>query len=265
MSHPIAKHLYAISASTGESFFRLYDDWLALVVAAHCRDEATYMKLMGHYGPRIPGKDHPADHFAKALGEFLRTCQTESALGTPFPDTLGKIYEEEAAINAYAGQFFTPHHLCRMMVQMTVEPTQKPISIADPDCGSGRFFIEAQPLAPKATFYGTDRDLTCVHMTALNMLVRNADAYIVHGNTLSMEVWGGYVTRSTPFGGEIFPMNAARAHSILVSTAEAGPAAVQPPRVSDPAPATSPLPEQPPEPQAKVFTADKKGQMGFDF
>jgi hypothetical protein len=264
MTHAIAKHLYAVQAVTVEGFFKLWDDWLTLAVTAFCRDDAAYMAVMQRYGPRVAGRDHPADHFAHALGEFLRTCQSDSALGTPFPDTLGRIHEEEALTNHYAGQFFTPEPVCQMMAAMIVEPTDEPITICDPACGSGRFFIAAQPRAPKATFTGIDRDLTCVHMTALNMLVRNADACIVHGNTLSMETFGGYVTRRSVFGGEIRSLTAAQASTVLTAAAKAQ---------AEQEPAPMPRNEQPtpdransvPESTPRPFTVDRKGQFGFDF
>ena len=268
MSHAIAKHLYQIQATTGEGFFRLWDDWLTLAVSAFCRDDTTYMAIMSRYGPRVPNKTHPADHFASALGAFLQTCATDSALGTPFPDTLGRIYEEEAITNNYAGQFFTPEHLCSMMAKMMIEPTEDEITICDPACGSGRFFIHAQPLAPKARFTGIDRDRTCVHMTALNMLVRNADAVIVHGNTLSMESFGGYLTRRTPLGGDIRALSAAQASTFLTAAAKAQ--AEQQPTI---APSVAPVQDsaapqtsdnsEPTDPQP--FVVNPKGQMGFDF
>lgn len=263
MPHPIAKHLYAIQAATGEGFFKLWDDWLTLAVTAFCRDDPAYMAVMSRYGSRIPNKEHPADHFSRALGEFLRTCQADSALGTPFPDTLGKIYEEGALTNHYAGQFFTPEPVCKMMAAMIVVPTEEPITICDPACGSGRFFIAAQPHAPKAIFTGIDRDLTCVHMAALNMLVRNADATIVHGNTLSMETFGGYVTRRSVFGGEIRQLTAAQAGTILTAAAKAQ-AERQP--VASPAqqPPSRPA-EQTGSPHAQPFKVDRKGQFGFEF
>ncbi len=269
MSHPIARHLYQIQATTGEGFFRLWDDWLTLAVTAFCRDDDAYMAVMNRYGPRIPNKTHPADHFAQALGTFLQTCAKDSALGTPFPDTLGRIYEEEALTNNYAGQFFTPEPLCAMMAKMIIEPTDEDITICDPACGSGRFFIHAQPIAPKAHFTGIDRDLTCVHMTALNMLVRNADATIVHGNTLSLETFGGYQTRRTPLGGEIRTLTAEQASTFLTAaakalntqqrtTAELGTSPASSSPASDPTPSPDTTGPQP-------FVVDRKGQMGFDF
>ncbi len=192
----------------------------------------------------------------------MRACRTETALNGSFPDYLGSIYEQEAITNRYAGQFFTPEPLCKMMAQMIVEPTQEAISIADPACGSGRFFIAAMPLAPNATFYGTDRDLTCVHMTALNLLMRNANAYIVHGNTLSLECFSGYVTRSTALGGVIKPLDPMTAKAILVRTVDAmtsqqAPTAEQPHKlVAVHTGETQPAP---------IFVEGKKGQWGFDF
>lgn len=266
MPHPIAQHLYKIQAQTGDNFFKLWDDWLGLALAAFSRqegeDDGRYMTIMRTYGPRIPGRDHPADHFAHALGAFLHTCRSESALNGSFHDILGTIYEQEAITNRYTGQFFTPEHLCKMMAIMTVAPTKEPITIADPACGSGRFFIAAMPLAPNATFYGTDRDLTCVNMTALNMLTRNANAYVIHGNTLSMECFGGYVTRSTPLGGIIRRLDAATALSVLTATSKAE-ADKQPAPVSSPEPG-QPVTSKEPAPAAPVVQ-DKKGQFGFDF
>jgi N-6 DNA Methylase len=249
---PIADYLYKIQAVTGDSFFKMWDDWLGLAIAALSKqtdaDEEKYMAIMRKYGPRIDGKDHPGDHFARALGEFLRTCQAESALNSSFPDYLGQIYEQESLTNRYSGQFFTPEPLCQMMVQMTVEPTQEPVSIADPACGSGRF-------------YGIDRDLTCVHMTALNMLVRNANSVIVHGNTPSMETFGGYRAHRTALGGAIRSLDAMAAKSVLVTTVEAVAAKqATAPASSDTAPDPSPEPQA-----APIFVTNKKGQLGFDF
>ena len=47
-----------------------------------------------------------------------------------------------------------------MMAKMMIEPTEDEITICDPACGSGRFFIHAQPLAREGPFTGIDRDRT---------------------------------------------------------------------------------------------------------
>lgn len=194
------------------------------------------------------------------LPRQLRSVYPQQRTGPPHPVRLSLIRNDRCS-NRYAGQFFTPQQLCKMMAQLTVAPTKEPVTIADPACGSGRFFIAAMPLAPNATFYGTSRDLTCVNMTALNMLTRNANAFVVHANTLSMECFGGYVTRSTALGGIISPLDATTARSILTATANAITGA-QPAVVKSPEPAQ---PQTSDGPQAAASnSANHKGQLGFD-
>lgn len=67
----IAAHLQRI---THQRFFRSFEDWLALAVNAFLRDEEAYRDIMRRYGPReapMEQKDHPADHFARALGTWM--------------------------------------------------------------------------------------------------------------------------------------------------------------------------------------------------
>ena len=45
--------------------------------------------------------------------------------------------------------------------------------------------------------------------------VRNANTSIVHGNSLSLEAWGGYHVRRTPFGGELRRLTQEEATRIL--------------------------------------------------
>jgi hypothetical protein len=268
----IASHLYRI---THQRFFQSFDDWLALAVAAFLRDEDTYMAIMRRYGPReVPigdgpvGKptqqDHPADHFARALGEWMKAMQTEPA------DYLGTIYEQEAAANHYAGQFFTPESLTELMAAMTM-PDEIPDTaiVADPACGSGRPLIAGIRRNRYATFLGTDTDLTCVHMTALNCLVRNATTYVIHGNSLSLETWGGLYVRRSPFGGELHRLAREQTDQLIwlpfarpeTTTALTSPETAPVPAVTDPAPEAAAVLEE----VAQSFKTNNKGQIDFGF
>ena len=129
----IARHLQHI---THQHFFRTFEDWLALAVNAFLRDDNAYMDIMRRYGPReapmphLPGgKDHPADHFARALGEWMGAMQAQPA------DYLGQIYEEQAVANHYQGQFFTPEPLTELMAAMTMpDPLPDDAVVHDPAC-----------------------------------------------------------------------------------------------------------------------------------
>lgn len=220
MTHPIAQPLYKIQAITGDSFFKLYDDWLALMVAALAKEETDYMSIMKTYGSRIEGKTHPADYFAEAMSLLMQHAAKESSINRSFPDYLGQIYEEESVFNKHMGQFFTPESVCKMMAHMTVDKTEESISISDPACGSGRTLIAAMPLAPKARFTAVDKDYTCVLMCSVNMLLRNANAAVIHANTLTLETFGGYRCLSTPVGGHIYKLTPEQAKQYLVIQAQ---------------------------------------------
>ncbi|MGD9805411.1 MAG: N-6 DNA methylase [Hyphomicrobiaceae bacterium] len=259
-------------------------DWLALAVNAFLRDDKAYMAIMRRYGAReepagdgrlLVGnrrptqKDHPADHFARALGAWMRAMQAEPA------DYLGQVYEEQAIANHYSGQFFTPEPLVELMAAMTMpEELSDDAIVSDPACGSGRMLVAGIRRNRFATFVGVDTDLTCVHMTALNCLVRNANTWIIHGNSLSVEAWRGYHVRRTPFGGELHRLSQEDATSILRLPFRQQEASTALSPVGD---ATQPLVPAPTvqeaSPEAKAtfeeasqqFTANKRGQGDFGF
>lgn len=191
-------------------------------------------------------------------------------------DYLGRVYEEQAVANHYAGQFFTPEPVVELMAEMTMpDPLADDAIVSDPACGSGRMLIAGIRRNRFATFVGTDTDLTCVHMTALNCLVRNATTYVIHGNSLSLDTYGGLHVRRSALGGELYrlsrdqtdklirlPLTAASETSTALSTPEPPPAAS--PRLSS---------IQEPSQEAKgvidelsaSFPLNKKGQIDFGF
>lgn len=256
----IAKHLYQI---THQHFFTSFDDWLALAVNAFLRDDNAYMKIMGKYGPRDSGRPHPADHFARALGEWMGAMQQNPA------DYLGLVYEQEAVTNKYSGQFFTPESITELMAALTM-PDELPDTalVSDPACGSGRMLIAGIRRNRFATFLGTDTDLTCVHMAALNCLVRNANTYVIHGNSLSLETHGGFYVRRSPFGGELHRLTKEDTDRLIRLPFAAPPATTSTALTPAPAPsAQEPTPETKAalEDIAASFTTNKRGQGDFGF
>jgi len=265
----IAKHLSRI---THQHFFRTFEDWLALAVNAFLRDDEAYLAILDRYGPReapMGEQNHAADHFARALGTWMAAMQAEPS------DYLGRIYEEQAIANSYAGQFFTPEPLVELMAAMIMpgELLDNAL-VSDPACGSGRMLIAGIGRNRYATFLDTDTDLTCVHMATLNCLVRNANTWIIHGNSLSLEAWGGYHVHRTWAGGELYRLTAEQAAAVLrapFAKSEAATALSAP----EPAPSSSPLAPtiQEPSLEAKAaldavsrqFIVDKKGQGDFGF
>lgn len=256
----IAEHLQRI---THQHFFRSFEEWLTLAINAFLRDDEAYMAIMRRYGPReapMGVKDHPADHFARALGTWMHAMQQEPA------DYLGRVYEEQAVTNHYAGQFFTPESLTELMAQITM-PDELPDTaiVNDPACGSGRMLIAGIRRNRRATFLGTDTDLTCVHMTALNCLVRNANTYVIHGNSLTLATHGGFYVRRTWAGGDLHHLSQQdtdrliRAPFLKADTATA--LASPTPTVQEARPET----QQALTEVASQFATDKRGQGDFGF
>lgn len=261
----ITRHLQRI---IHQHVFRTFEDWLALAVNAFLRDDEAYMAVMRTYGPRTApmpsqpgGQDHPADHFARALGTWMRAMQAEPA------DYLGRTYEEQAVANHDQGQFFTPEPLVELMAAMTM-PTELPDTavVTDPACGSGRMLVAGIRRNRFAAFVGVDTDLTCIHMATLNCLVRNANTWLIQGNSLSLEARGSYNVRRTLFGGELHRLTPEQAAEVLRAPFAAPDTATA---LSPAAPTvtTQPAPEASAalDDVAKSFATNKKGQMDFGF
>jgi hypothetical protein len=253
MTHPAVHELKKIE---GERFFRKFDDWLGLMLAAFERDDPTYLKILERYGPRQEGKPHPADHFAHALGAILQEMHKDNEAGV-IRDHLGEIYETEGAAERETAQFFTPMALCEFMAQMIVdESAREDARIADPSCGSGRLFLACIRLRPKGFFFGVDKDATCAKMTALNLLWRNVDACILWGDCLRVKASGGWMTSRTALGGQVAAFDAVQAQRYLEDSISALRAAPQP----------SPATQQPPQVKSaqEPPKEDKRGQFKLE-
>ncbi len=178
-----------------------FRDFLSLAMSALSKDEDTYQEVLERYRTSDKKADTAEDHFAKALDAFFEETARDSSI-----DHLGRAYESSGLSNANTGQFFTPESLSDLCTELTLPDFDgsKPMSVSDPCCGSGRMLISTmRRLHVDSCFYAIDVDRMCVDMCALNLLVRNANAYIVHGNTLSLEAYGGYILKRSVFGGYV--------------------------------------------------------------
>lgn len=198
----ITKNLNQI-ASEGYNIGQVFRDWVSLMLFSLAKEEDMYLEIMGRY--RNEGKENrEADLFAKAFG------QLQIEMGKENHDILGDIYMEIVS-NWSAkgmGQFFTPVNLCEMMADMTIKDDSKPVSVADPACGSGRTLISAAKRThADSEFHAVDADNVCAQMCALNMCFFNMNGFVIHGNTLSMKYYDGWITKRSIFGGSVRRMS----------------------------------------------------------
>ena len=186
-------------ASKGYNIGSVFRDWVSLMLFSLAKEEKMYMEIISRY--RNEGKDREPDLFARAFSELMEEMRKENH------DVLGGIYMEIVS-NWSAkgmGQFFTPTPICDMMANMTIgDAPERPVTVADPACGSGRTFISAaKRVHNKSWFHGIDADNVCAQMCALNFCFFNMNGYVIHGNTLSMKFYDGWITNNTPIGGAV--------------------------------------------------------------
>lgn len=168
--------------------------------------EARYMEIVKRYG-----KDEIAK-FPEILGALTR------ALEGGMTDVLGKTFHELELHNKWAGQFFTPYDLCRMMAKMTLgdeahvrELTEKNgfVRASEPAVGSGAMVIAlAEAMREMGINYqqhlhvtAVDVDAKCVHMAYAQFALLHIPAVIVHGNSMSLEEFGHWYTPAHILGG----------------------------------------------------------------
>jgi type I restriction-modification system DNA methylase subunit len=193
----IIRELEKITAE-GYSYSNVFDDWIDLMINAFTSQEEDYLKIVKRYRNNREMGEREIDHFAKALSALMQEMQETNE------DILGEVYMEWGSKNKSMGQFFTPTHICRMMAELVgVNGTGR--KVLDPCCGSGRMLVEGCKTCnpDDRIFMGQDLDMTCVKMTALNLMFFNLNGYAIQGNTLAFECNEVYETRRTPLGGDL--------------------------------------------------------------
>lgn len=165
--------------------------------------EERYMQLIGSYN------ESERSMFPQMLGLLVQ------ALEARFDDCLGRLFMSMDLGNAQQGQFFTPYSVSQLMAGMTMTDAasvierQGFIQMNEPAVGAGGMVIAtAEALMNQKINYqqcmhvtAVDVDPTAVHMAYLQFSLLHIPAIVVHGNSLSLEEWGHWVTPAHVLGG----------------------------------------------------------------
>lgn len=171
----------------------------AVDLASREKREERYMQIVQRYNPDELAK------FPQMLGELTLALEEEPA------DVMGAAFHDLELHNKWAGQFFSPYTLCRMMAKMTLSDRESVeakiaergfIRASEPACGSGAMVIAlAHEIRDMDINYqqhlhvtAVDVDPKCVHMAYLQFSLLHIPAVIVHGNSLSLEEYGHWYT-----------------------------------------------------------------------
>ncbi len=163
-------------------------------------DEA--MAAIERDNPSLKGvlpKDYGRPNLDKQrLGQLINLV-SDIALGdaaSKAKDTLGRVYEYFLAQFASAegkkgGQFYTPSHVVRVLVEMLAPGTSsKTGRVYDPCCGSGGMFVSSEKFIEAhqgkigdISIYGQESNYTTWRLAKMNLAIRGIDAQIAHGDT----------------------------------------------------------------------------------
>lgn len=143
--------------------------------------EEQYLQIIERYK-----RDDLYKQFPKMLVDLVELMENkeEHHIG----DYLWHFYESNITYGEH-GQFFTPWHITKMMVDMEQDRENKK-TVCDPACGSGRFLLSACRKNRNIEVYGCDLDERCVLMATINLFLNGARWYTIHMNTLSYEIYG---------------------------------------------------------------------------
>ena len=169
--------------------------------------EAHYLEIVKKY-PR-----EQIERFPRMLAHLTLALENCVTLGE-LDDVLGSVYMALELGSNHAGQFFTPYNLSRMMAMILIgdgaEAREKGfIDVLEPTCGAGGMVIAmADALRHAGLNYQQhlhatciDIDLRCVHMTYLQATLLHIPAVVLHGNSLTGEIWSRWFTPAHILGG----------------------------------------------------------------
>lgn len=182
--------------------------------------EERYMRLVQRYGAETWRE---LARLAQVFPDVLEELETGSPDGTAGVrrnawdgggDPLGELYMTLDFANEHMGQFFTPWDICLVNARMLLgdplpEIEEKGwISVADPACGSATGLLAAAWVLRErganpqrqAAFHGVDLSSVAAHMAFVNLAARGLPGKIVHGNSLTLQVFEVWRTPAWTMG-----------------------------------------------------------------
>lgn len=114
-------------------------------------------------------------------------------------DFVGELYEECVLSGSKAsnmGQFFTPHHVCDLMVNVSGYEGK---TCYDPAGGSGRLCLAYHTLNPEALCFSHDLDEFACKMAVLNFLIHGIKGSVCRCDSLTGEFYEAWKIHEFPF------------------------------------------------------------------
>jgi type I restriction enzyme M protein len=200
---PEARWAYLKSMAPQPTIGQLVDDAMSAIE----RDNPSLKGVLPKDFAR-PGLDKAR------LGQIINLV-SDIGLGAPgdrAKDTLGRVYEYflsrfASAEGKSGGQFYTPSHVVRLLVEMLAPYKGR---VYDPACGSGGMFVSSEAFIEAhagklgdISIYGQESNYTTWRLAKMNLAIRGIDAQIAHGDTFHKDghpdLKADYVLANPPF------------------------------------------------------------------
>ena len=180
-----------------EKMFHIVKDYVFTFISElHSSDGSAFSRFMSKINLAIQN--------GKILEKVVRGLDDEE-LNLDNRELMGDVYEyllSKLAVNGTNGQFRTPRHIIRMMVEL-MDPAADEV-ICDPACGTAGFLVSAGDYLKEKRreeifynrekkdhymnhmFFGYDMDRTMLRIGAMNMMTHGVDnPYIEYRDSLS--------------------------------------------------------------------------------
>lgn len=213
MAHPAVKDFVRVLSETDRSrtTTETFRDWAEMAYCAlaerACANPAKAEKLESQFA-EIEARYKPADR--RRMGELLGIAVL--ALNKGGVDFLGQVAAEIGALDARLGQFFTPYEISRMMSELTL--TDAPalikergfITLDEPAAGAGGMVLAAADTLEEKGFdperhvwvRATELSRSTFHMAYIQITARGVAGVVIHGNSISREIFDTAYTAAAP-------------------------------------------------------------------
>lgn len=164
--------------------------------AAFDANETRYLKVV-----QLCSDANTMRCFSEMLGLITEALETEPS------DFIGPIFSEISA-SAHLGQFFTPWSICTIMAQLQLQDAREMLAqgqaagqpfihCLEPACGVGGMILAAAQVFRElgiddqryVHWHATDLDFEAVCGAYIQLTLCGVSADVVHGNSLSLEVF----------------------------------------------------------------------------
>ena len=194
------------SLDTGRESHRLFSDWLEITAltlhqlhyhSGQLTKDDIFQQFEEKYLEAIKGYSY--DQLNQMGGMMQLTLVAHEV---QFGDFLGEIAAENNFLNSNLGQIFTPHALCKLMAEISMQDAGQILEekgflrISDPTSGSGNTIIAtadvllSKGIDPRscAVFDAIDVSRNAFNMCYIQLCALGLQANVRHGNTLSNEM-----------------------------------------------------------------------------